>query len=275
MGRWNDLKGILSAAARLSSVTADACDLVTAARRLRSAPPRVCPHRQPSAARSDARAAPTQACTVNHRRIEHRSMVTPAASEVETRLPASPLQLWASPAQAKQTLLQKRRRVDAPRAHILGLPSRRARVKAEPTSCRRGGCGWAAGRPVAGARQAVARRRRSACYKFGVAVRFLSPVRKATIPGKGCGSWVDGNRRTRPTSPQTVPRLAAMTATRPQLVCVWPSLSGVNTPTRSSVTVSLNLRRARRTSTALSVACSSLRQKPGEQLLCCSHTLHS
>ena len=24
-----------------------------------------------------------------------------------------------------------------------------------------------------------------------------------------------------------------------------------------------------------SVACSSLRQKPGEQLLCCSHTLHS
>ena len=34
-------------------------------------------------------------------------------------------------------------------------------------------------------------------------------------------------------------------------------------------------RRARRTSTALSVACSSLRLKPGEQLLCCSHTLHS
>ena len=185
MGRWNDLKGILSAAARLSSVTADACDLVTAARRLRSAPPRVCPHRQPSAARSDARAAPTQACTVNHRRIEHRSMVTPAASEVETRLPASPLQLWASPAQAKQTLLQKRRRVDAPRAHILGLPSRRARVKAEPTSCRRGGCGWAAGRPVAGARQAVARRRRSACYKFGVTVRFLWRVRKGSIRGKG------------------------------------------------------------------------------------------
>ena len=29
------------------------------------------------------------------------------------------------------------------------------------------------------------------------------------------------------------------------------------------------------TSTAPSVACSSLRQKPGEQLLCCSHTLHS
>ena len=150
---------------------------------MRSAPPRVCPHRQPSAARSDARAAPTQACTVNHRRIEHRSMVTPAASEVETRLPASPLQLWASPAQAKQTLLQKRRRVDAPRAHILGLPSRRARVKAEPTSCRRGGCGWAAGRPVAGARQAVARRRRSVCYKFGVQVRFLSRVRIASIRG--------------------------------------------------------------------------------------------
>ena len=28
-------------------------------------------------------------------------------------------------------------------------------------------------------------------------------------------------------------------------------------------------------STAPSVACSSLRLKPGEQLLCCSHTLHS
>merc|ERR1711904_258683 len=81
--------------------------------------------------------------------------------------------------------------------------------------------------------------------------------------------------RTRPTSPQTVPRLAAMTATRPQLVCVSPSLSGVKSPTRSSVTVSSNLRHARRTSTALSVACSSLRQKPGEQLLCCSHALHS
>ena len=63
---------------------------------------------------------------------------------------------------------------------------------------------------------------------------------EATASGypKGCGCWVDGNRGTRPTSPQTVPRLAAMTATRPQLVCVWPSLSGVNTPTRSSVTVS-------------------------------------
>ena len=35
----------------------------------------------------------------------------------------------------------------------------------------------------------------------------------------------------------------------------------------------LNLRRARRTSTALSVACSSLRQKPGEQLLSAAHTL--
>ena len=34
-------------------------------------------------------------------------------------------------------------------------------------------------------------------------------------------------------------------------------------------------RRARRTSTALSVACSSLRLKLGEQLLCCSHVLHS
>merc|ERR1711904_268854 len=81
--------------------------------------------------------------------------------------------------------------------------------------------------------------------------------------------------RTRPTSPQTVPRLAAMTATRPQLVCVSPSLSGVKSPTRSSVTVSSNLRHARRTSSALSVACSSLRQKPGEQLHCCSHALHS
>ena len=34
-------------------------------------------------------------------------------------------------------------------------------------------------------------------------------------------------------------------------------------------------RQARRTSTAPSVACNSLRQKPGEQLLCCSHALHS
>ena len=92
---------------------------------------------------------------------------------------------------------------------------------------------------------------------------------------KGCGCWVQQNRRTRPTSPQTVPRLAAKTGTRPRLVCVYPSLSGVKSPTRSSVTASSNLRRARRTSTALSVACSSLRQKPGEQLLCCSHTLHS
>ena len=158
MGRWNDLKGILSAAARLSSVTADACDLATAARCLKSAPPRVCPHRQSSAARSRRESFPTQTSTVNHRRIEHRFLAMRSAFEVEPRLPASSLLLWASPAQAKQTLLQKWRRVDAPRAHILGLPSRRARVKAEPTSCRRGGCGWAAGRPVAGARQAVARR---------------------------------------------------------------------------------------------------------------------
>ena len=38
--------------------------------------------------------------------------------------------------------------------------------------------------------------------------------------GKGCGCWVEQNWRTRPTSPQTVPRLAAKTATRPRLVCV-------------------------------------------------------
>ena len=48
----------------------------------------------------------------------------------------------------------------------------------------------------------------------------------------------DGNRGTRPTSPQTVPRLAAMTAARPITSAVQRSLSGVNTPTRSSVTVS-------------------------------------
>ena len=42
------------------------------------------------------------------------------------------------------------------RAHLwapisaLGLPSRRARVKAEPTSCRRGGFGWACLRPALG-----------------------------------------------------------------------------------------------------------------------------
>jgi len=40
-------------------------------------------------------------------------------------------------------------------------------------------------------------------------------------PSKGCGCWVDGNRGTRPTSPQTVPRLAVKTtATRPRLMCV-------------------------------------------------------
>ena len=155
MGRWNDLKGILSAAARLSSVTADACDLATAARCLKSAPPRVCPHRQSSAARSRRESCPTQTSTVNHRRIEHRFLATRSAFEVEPRLPASSLLLWASPAQAKQTLLQKRRRVDAP---CVGFPSRRARVQAEPTSCRRSNCGWAAGRPVAGARHAVRRR---------------------------------------------------------------------------------------------------------------------
>ena len=82
-------------------------------------------------------------------------MATRSAFEVEPRLPASSLLLWASPAQAKQTLLQKRRRVDAP---CVGFPSRRARVQAEPTSCRRSDCGWAAGKPVAGARHAVRRR---------------------------------------------------------------------------------------------------------------------
>ena len=82
-------------------------------------------------------------------------MATRSAFEVEPRLPASSLLLWASPAQAKQTLLQKRRRVDAP---CVGFPSRRARVQAEPTSCRRSECGWAAGKPVAGARHAVRRR---------------------------------------------------------------------------------------------------------------------
>ena len=49
----------------------------------------------------------------------------------------------------------------------------------------------------------------------------------------------------------------------------------VNTPTRSSVAASPDfaaLGEPRHT-TAPSVACSSLRLKPGEQLLCCSHTL--
>ena len=122
---------------------------------MKSAPPRVCPHRQSSAARSRRESCPTQTSTVNHRRIEHRFLATRSAFEVEPRLPASSLLLWASPAQAKQTLLQKRRRVDAP---CVGFPSRRARVQAEPTSCRRSECGWAAGRPVAGARHAVRRR---------------------------------------------------------------------------------------------------------------------
>ena len=38
------------------------------------------------------------------------------------------------------------------------------------------------------------------------------------VPRRGGGGGVDGNRGTRPTSPQTVPRLAAKTAARPQLV---------------------------------------------------------
>ena len=122
---------------------------------MKSAHPRVCPHRQSSAARSRRESFPTQTSTVNHRRIEHRFLATRSAFEVEPRLPASSLLLWASPAQAKQTLLQKRRRVDAP---CVGFPSRRARVQAEPTSCRRSECGWAAGKPVAGARHAVRRR---------------------------------------------------------------------------------------------------------------------
>ena len=189
MGRWNDLKGILSAAARLSSVTADACDLVTAARRLRSAPPRVCPHRQPSAARSDARAAPTQACTVNHRRIEHRFLATRSAFEVEPRLPASSLLLWASPAQAKQTLLQKRRRVDAP---CVGFPSRRARVQAEPTSCRRSDCGWAAGKPVAGARHAVRRRCGSQRERLWLAKKVENRVQVCVCPAMGVSTLEPG-----------------------------------------------------------------------------------
>ena len=45
----------------------------------------------------------------------------------------------------------------------------------------------------------------------------------------------DGNRGTRPTSPQTVPRLAAKFAARPAPSAVPRFLSGVNTPTRSSV----------------------------------------
>ena len=49
---------------------------------------------------------------------------------------------------------------------------------------------------------------------------------------------------------------------RPAPSAVPRFLSGVKSPTRSSVTVSSNLRRARRTSTAPSMACSSLRQKP-------------
>ena len=76
-----------------------------------------------------------------------------------------------------------------------------------------------------------------------------------------------------PTSPQTVPRLAAMTAARPIPSAVQRSLSGVNTPTRSAVTVSSNLRRARRTSTVPSVACSSLRLNGLESSSSAAHTL--
>ena len=46
------------------------------------------------------------------------------------------------------------------------------------------------------------------------------------------------NPGTRPTSPQTVPRLAAMTAARPIPSAVQRSLSGVKSPTHSSVAAS-------------------------------------
>ena len=101
------------------------------------------------------------------------------------------------------------------------------------------------------------------------------PHARAVVPTVVENYRVEQNRGTRPTSPQTVPRLAAKFAARPAPSAVPRFLSGVKSPTRSSVAASSNLRRARRTSTAPSVACSSLRQKPGEQLLCCSHTLHS
>ena len=107
------------------------------------------------------------------------------------------------------------------------------------------------------------------------AVHYYRPRHHAfPVYCKGCGCWVEQNRGTRPTSPQTVPRLAAMTGTHPAPSAVPRFLSGVKSPTRSSVAASSNLRRARRTSTAPSVACSSLRLKLGEQLLCCSHALH-
>ena len=124
---------------------------------MKSAPPRVCPHRQSSAARSRRESCPTQTSTVNHRRIEHRFLATRSAFEVEPRLPASSLLLWASPAQTKQ-LCCKSEGGSTRRVACVGFPSRRARVQAEPTSCRRSECGWAAGKPVAGARHADRRR---------------------------------------------------------------------------------------------------------------------
>ena len=162
---------------------------------MKSAPPRVCPHRQSSAARSRRESCPTQTSTVNHRRIEHRFLATRSAFEVEPRLPASSLLLWASPAQAKQTLLQKRRRVDAP---CVGFPSRRARVQAEPTSCRRSECGWAAGKPVAGARHAVRRRCGSQRERLWLAKKvgktvFTNPNRFTFL--SVCSSYVHSRRR--------------------------------------------------------------------------------
>ena len=127
-----------------------------------------------------------------------------------------------------------------------------------------------------GSRRAT-RSRRLARTRSWLVVHFTvlcgSTARAHFVEGKDREFRVDGNSGTRSTSPQTVPRLAAKTAAA--RVRVSPSLSGVKSPTRSSVTVSSNLRRARRTSTAPSVvACISLRLKPGEQLLCYSHALH-
>ena len=93
------------------------------------------------------------------------------------------------------------------------------------------------------------------------------------------GELKRGNRRTRPTSPQTVPRLVrsydgGTAAARVRAAAIADSDQRSTTLVVSSV-LQPCAALGEPLATAPSVACISLRLKPGEQLLCCSHALHS
>ena len=137
------------------------------------------------------------------------------------------LRLLPARSQSEQTLGT---RVASSLAHNPGnMPPIASRSARNPTSCRTmSGCAHNRTKDPRTASLAASRRTEgSVCNR-----------RSLSYSTKGCGCWVEQNRGTRPTSPQTVPRLAAMTGTHPAPSAVSPSLSGVNTPTRSSVTVS-------------------------------------